>query len=191
MKIIYTTSRKPKNFSKPFFDGSVNNTGLNAPVVGIMIGNGYNGTEKMGNGIFTLDGLSVSHEVQGFDCYKNPDAVLKYAENAEKEGLKVIVVESGNESEYFSRLVKCKTTIPVLTVPNPPRNYNSNFETLVDLQRKNEDAAYETILDACRIVANSDKNLTRKLKVMQKYQASYSGVSADVDTLESYIQRDV
>ena len=123
------------------------------PVIGIMLGNVYSeGIKEIKYGLQVLDTLLVSHEVHGFDSLKNPDAILKYAENAEKKGLKAIVVKSGDDSEYFSRLIKSETIIPVLIVQNSLKIYTPEF------------VAYETILDACRVIAYDDEFLTSRFK---------------------------
>ena len=131
------------------------------PVIGIMLGNGYiNGIKEMESGLKILeDVVSVSYEIQDFNYKERPNDIVKYAEGAKEEGLKVIVVKSYYDSEDFTSLVKSKTILPVLTVPNVLGNYDNNYCKSV---------TSETILDACRIVSNDDEVLAVTLEEMRK-----------------------
>lgn len=60
--------------------------------------------------------FSVSHEVHVVSAHRTPDAMRKYAKNAHKRGIKVIIAAAGGAA-HLPGMVASHTAIPVIGVP--------------------------------------------------------------------------
>ena len=85
------------------------------PLVGIIMGS-KSDWETMQNATETLDKLNVPYEVQVVSAHRTPDLLFKYAENASKKGLEVIIAGAGGAA-HLPGMTAAKTCLPVLGVP--------------------------------------------------------------------------
>ncbi len=64
----------------------------------------------------TLKGLGIAYEVRVVSAHRTPDALLAYAESAERRGLEVIIAGAGGAA-HLPGVTAAKTLLPVLGVP--------------------------------------------------------------------------
>src|SRR2546427_5290200 len=70
----------------------------------------------MTHGADTLNGLGIAFEVRVVSAHRTPDALLEYAESAERRGLEVIIAAAGGAA-HLAGVAAAKTLLPVLGVP--------------------------------------------------------------------------
>src|SRR5881296_3552320 len=87
----------------------------NRPLVGIIMGS-KSDWETMSHAADTLKGLGIAFEVRVVSAHRTPDALLEYAESAERRGLEVIIAGAGGAA-HLPGVTAAKTTLPVLGVP--------------------------------------------------------------------------
>lgn len=64
----------------------------------------------------TLRELGVPHETRIVSAHRTPDLLFKYASNAEKRGIEVIIAGAGGAA-HLPGMTASKTVLPVLGVP--------------------------------------------------------------------------
>src|SRR5438874_12170475 len=87
----------------------------NRPLVGILMGS-KSDWETMTHAADTLKGLGIAYEVRVVSAHRTPDALLAYAESAERRGLEVIIAGAGGAA-HLPGVTAAKTLLPVLGVP--------------------------------------------------------------------------
>ena len=87
----------------------------NRPLVGIIMGS-KSDWETMTHAADTLKGLGIAYEVRVVSAHRTPDALLEYAESAERRGLEVIIAGAGGAA-HLPGVTAAKTLLPVLGVP--------------------------------------------------------------------------
>src|SRR2546428_11013574 len=87
----------------------------NRPLVGIIMGS-KSDWETMTHAADTLKGLGIACEVRVVSARRAPDALLEYAESAERRGLEVIIAGAGGAA-HLPGVTAAKTLLPVLGVP--------------------------------------------------------------------------
>lgn len=85
------------------------------PLVGIIMGS-QSDWETMRHAADTLASLGVAHECRVVSAHRTPDEMFRYAEDAEKRGLMVIIAGAGGAA-HLPGMVAAKTVLPVLGVP--------------------------------------------------------------------------
>ena len=85
------------------------------PLVGIIMGS-QSDWETMRHAAETLASLGVAHECRVVSAHRTPDEMFRYAEEAEKRGLVVIIAGAGGAA-HLPGMVASKTVLPVLGVP--------------------------------------------------------------------------
>ena len=63
-----------------------------------------------------LNLLKVRHEIKIISAHRTPDRMIKYAKNAEKNNISVIIAGAGG-SAHLPGMVAALTSIPVIGVP--------------------------------------------------------------------------
>lgn len=66
----------------------------------------------------TLDSLNISYQTEIISAHRTPDRLFEYAENAETNGLEVIIAGAGGAA-HLPGMAAAKTCLPVLGVPVP------------------------------------------------------------------------
>ena len=87
----------------------------NRPLVGIIVGS-KSDWETMTHAADTLKGLGIAYEVRVVSAHRTPDALLEYAESAERRGLEVVIAGAGGAA-HLPGVTAAKTLLPVLGVP--------------------------------------------------------------------------
>src|SRR6266851_2381195 len=88
---------------------------LTHPLVGIIMGSGSD-WDTMKFVSKTLKALGVPHETRVVSAHRTPDLLFKYASNAEKRGIEVIIAGAGGAA-HLPGMTASKTVLPVLGVP--------------------------------------------------------------------------
>jgi 5-(carboxyamino)imidazole ribonucleotide mutase len=70
-----------------------------------------------------LDELEISYEVSIVSAHRTPDRLFEFAENAEKNGIEVIIAGAGGAA-HLPGMTAAKTHLPVLGVPMPTEGLN-------------------------------------------------------------------
>jgi 5-(carboxyamino)imidazole ribonucleotide mutase len=92
-------------------------TSSSAPLVGVIMGS-KSDWEWMQHACITLEALQVPYEARVVSAHRTPDAMFRYAEEAEPRGLEVIIAGAGGAA-HLPGMVAAKTLVPVLGVPIP------------------------------------------------------------------------
>jgi len=90
---------------------------MTAPLVGVIMGSKTD-WEVLSRAAEVLEELEVPFEARIVSAHRTPDAMFRYAEEAEARGLLVIVAAAGGAA-HLPGMVAAKTTLPVLGVPIP------------------------------------------------------------------------
>jgi 5-(carboxyamino)imidazole ribonucleotide mutase len=85
------------------------------PLVGIIMGSASD-WETMQHAAATLTTLGVPFEKRVVSAHRTPKLMVRYAESAEKRGLKVIISGAGGAA-HLPGMVAALSTLPVLGVP--------------------------------------------------------------------------
>src|SRR5260370_12842714 len=85
------------------------------PLVGIIRGSGSD-WDTMKFAFKRLGELGVPHETRVVSAHRTPDLLFKYASNAEKRGIEVIIAGAGGAA-HLPGMTASKTVLPVLGVP--------------------------------------------------------------------------
>jgi phosphoribosylaminoimidazole carboxylase PurE protein len=72
--------------------------------------------ETMTGGLRLLDGFGVRYTLQVASAHRTPDRVVKLAEGARANGVKVIIAVAG-KSAHLAGVIAAHTSLPVLGVP--------------------------------------------------------------------------
>jgi 5-(carboxyamino)imidazole ribonucleotide mutase len=126
-----------------------------------------------------LDELGVSYEVEVVSAHRTPDKMMKYAEDAKKRGLKVIIAGAGGAA-HLPGMVAAKTSLPVLGVPVKSRSLNG-LDSLLSIAQMpggvpvatfaiGEAGAKNAGIFAASILGLSDKAAERKLESFRSMQ---------------------
>lgn len=85
------------------------------PLVGIIMGSASD-WETMSHAAATLAALGVPFEKRVISAHRTPKLMVRYAESAEKRGLKLIIAGAGGAA-HLPGMTAALTTLPVLGVP--------------------------------------------------------------------------
>lgn len=85
------------------------------PLVGIIMGS-TSDWETMSHAAHTLEALGVPHETRVVSAHRTPDLLFKYASEAEKRGIEVVIAGAGGAA-HLPGMAAAKTVLPVFGVP--------------------------------------------------------------------------
>ena len=85
------------------------------PLVGVIMGS-KNDFEVLERACKVLEELDIAFEARVVSAHRTPDAMFRYAEEAEARGLLVIIAAAGGAA-HLPGMIASKTTLPVLGVP--------------------------------------------------------------------------
>ena len=127
-----------------------------------------------------LTDFGVGHEVKVLSAHRTPKQTAEYAENLAQRGVKVVICAAGG-SAALSGVVAAHTHLPVIGIPLDSMGFNGLDALLSTIQMPpgvpvagvgiGKPGAKNAALVAIRILALSDKTLTRKLEAFSKDQA--------------------
>ncbi len=101
------------------------------PLVGIIMGS-QSDLEVMKDAAEVLKELEVPHEVNIVSAHRTPHRMVRYAEEARKKGLKVIIAGAGGAA-HLPGMVASLTTLPVIGVPVKSSNSIDGWDSLLSI----------------------------------------------------------
>ena len=119
-----------------------------------------------------LKSLDVKYETKIISAHRTPDRMYKYAKNAEKENIGVIIAGAGG-SAHLPGMISALTSIPVLGVPIESKKLKG-LDSLLSIAQMpkgipvgtlaiGEDGAINAALLAAAIIGNMDSKVKKKL----------------------------
>lgn len=156
------------------------------PLVGVVMGSASDGpTLKKATEI--LDALGVACESRVVSAHRMPDAMFRYAEEAEARGIKVIIAGAGGAA-HLPGMLAAKTHLPVLGVPVQSKAL-SGLDSLLSMVQMpggipvatlaiGEAGAKNAALLACAILALSDRALRDRLVDWRQRQTDEASKSS-------------
>ena len=119
-----------------------------------------------------LNDFKISNEVKIVSAHRTPERLYRYAKNAHKNNIKVIIAGAGGAA-HLPGMVASLTKIPVLGVPIESKLMNGIDSLLSIVQMPygiptatfaiGEAGAKNAALFAVSLFANNDKNISKKL----------------------------
>ena len=119
-----------------------------------------------------LNDFKISNEVKIVSAHRTPERLYRYAKNAHKNNIKVIIAGAGGAA-HLPGMVASLTKIPVLGVPIESKLMNGIDSLLSIVQMPygiptatfaiGEAGAKNAALFAISLFANNDKNISKKL----------------------------
>lgn len=88
---------------------------MNRPLVGIIMGS-ESDLDVMQKASDILNELGVPHEMSIKSAHRTPDEMFRYAEEAQKRGIEVIIAGAGGAA-HLPGMTASKTLLPVIGVP--------------------------------------------------------------------------
>ena len=126
-----------------------------------------------------LNEFNIPHESKIVSAHRTPDMMYKYAETAKNKGIKCIIAGAGGAA-HLPGMLAAKTELPILGVPIPTKHLEGNDSLLSIVQMPKgvpvatfaigEPGAANAALFAVSILANTDKELEKKLLEFRKSQ---------------------
>jgi 5-(carboxyamino)imidazole ribonucleotide mutase len=143
-----------------------------APIVGIVMGSKTD-WEIMQHAVEVLKEFGVPHEARIVSAHRTPDAMFRYAEEAEGRGIEVIIAGAGGAAP-LPGMIAAKTLVPVLGVPVPATLLNGidSILSIVQMPRGvpvgtlaiGKPGAVNAALLAAQIVSTTRAELRAKLR---------------------------
>src|SRR5207244_4247510 len=91
-----------------------------ALMIGIVMGS-TSDWETMKSAAKVLEEFDVAYEAKAMSAHRTPHAVVEWATNAQKKGMKAIIAAAGGAA-HLAGVVAAHTTLPVLGVPMPSKH---------------------------------------------------------------------
>jgi phosphoribosylaminoimidazole carboxylase PurE protein len=131
--------------------------------------------------IDTLKDFGIEPAVRIISAHRTPDAAAEFAQNAAKNGIKVIIAAAGMAAHLAGALA-ARTTLPVIGVPLISSSGLEGVDALLSTIQMPPGVPVATVaigkagaknaaILAVQILALSDKNLAKKLADFKKAQA--------------------
>ncbi len=157
-----------------------------APVVGVVMGSASDGP-TMSKASEILAQLGVPSESRVLSAHRMPDAMFRYAEEAEARGIKIIIAGAGGAA-HLPGMLAAKTHLPVLGVPVQSKAL-SGLDSLLSIVQMpggipvatlaiGEAGAKNAGLLACAILALSDRALRDRLVALRQQQTDDASASS-------------
>lgn len=137
--------------------------------VGIIMGSDSD-LEVMQSAAEILEQFGVGYEITVVSAHRTPDALYKYAKNAEKKGLKVIIAGAGG-SAHLPGMVASMTVLPVIGVPVKTKSMDG-LDSLLSIVQMPPGVPVASVaingsknagILAVQILATNDKVLSKKI----------------------------
>ena len=93
-----------------------------APVVALIMGS-KSDLDVVKGALSVLDKFEVPYTARVMSAHRTPDAAAKFAEEAEANGIKVIICVAGMAA-HLGGVIAAKTTLPVIGLPVASEPFN-------------------------------------------------------------------
>ena len=148
------------------------------PIVAIIMGSNSD-WPTMENTAKILEDFCIPYEAKVVSAHRTPDLMFEFAENARKNGFKIIIAGAGGAA-HLPGMVASKTTLPVLGVPIPTKHLEGQDSLLSIVQMPKgipvatfaigEAGASNAGLFAVSMLAESDEEVQKKLNKFRSNQ---------------------
>ncbi len=124
-----------------------------------------------------LKEFKISYQIEIVSAHRTPKEMVSFAENAKKNGIKIIIAGAGGAA-HLPGMVASLTTLPVIGVPVNVTQFKG-LDALLSIAQMPKgvpvatmavDNAYNAGLFAVRILAITDLNLQKKLSAFSIIQ---------------------
>ena len=148
------------------------------PIVAIIMGSNSD-WQTMENTAKIVEVFGIPYEAKVVSAHRTPDLMFEFAENARKNGFKIIIAGAGGAA-HLPGMVASKTTLPVLGVPIPTKHLEGQDSLLSIVQMPKgipvatfaigEAGASNAGLFAVSMLAESDEEVQKKLNKFRSNQ---------------------
>jgi 5-(carboxyamino)imidazole ribonucleotide mutase len=152
---------------------------MDEPLVSIIMGS-KSDWQTMSHAATTLEEFCVPHECRVVSAHRTPEAMNRFAQEAESRGIKVIIAGAGGAA-HLPGMVAAQTLVPVLGVPVESKALNGLDSLLSIVQMPagvptgtlaiGRAGAINAALLAVAILGNSDNKLREKLREYRRKRA--------------------
>ena len=129
--------------------------------------------------IKVLKVLKIKHETKIVSAHRTPDRMYKFAKNAEKNNISVIIAGAGG-SAYLPGMIAALTSIPVIGVPIESKKLKG-LDSLLSIAQMpkgvpvgtvaiGKDGAVNAALLSASIISINDKNIRKNLNIWRNKQ---------------------
>lgn len=148
------------------------------PLVAIVMGSNSD-WPVMENSAKILDDFGITYDAKVVSAHRTPDLMFEFAENAEKNGFKIIIAGAGGAA-HLPGMIASKTTLPVLGIPIPTKHLEGQDSLLSIVQMPKgvpvatfaigEAGATNAGLFCASIIATNDTEVQKKLNQFRSDQ---------------------
>lgn len=149
-------------------------------IVGVIMGSDSD-LPVMKEAVSQLKDFGISYELKILSAHRSPDEVMKYARDARKRGIKVIIAGAGGAA-HLAGVVASHTTLPVIGVPlegSPLKGIDALCATVqmpagvpVATMGIGKSGAKNAAILAAEILSINNKNIEKKLSQIKKAMAA-------------------
>tara|TARA_B100001029_G_C15050211_1_gene450156 strand:+ start:601 stop:1056 length:456 start_codon:yes stop_codon:yes gene_type:complete len=123
--------------------------------------------------------LKIKHETKIVSAHRTPDRMYKFAKNAEKNNISVIIAGAGG-SAHLPGMIAALTSIPVIGVPIESKKLKG-LDSLLSIAQMpkgipvgtvaiGKDGAINAALLSASIISVNDKNIRKNLNLWRNKQ---------------------
>ena len=143
--------------------------------VGIIMGS-KSDLPIMQNAIDILNEFGVNSEVEVVSAHRTPEKMFKYAQNAKKKGIKVIIAGAGGAA-HLPGMIASITTLPVIGVPIKSRNSIDGWDSILSILQMPDGVPVGTValngsknagILAAQIIAATNDKLSQRIEEYKK-----------------------
>jgi len=119
-------------------------------------------------------GIKTEHDI--VSAHRTPNKMIEYAENAELNGIKVIIAGAGGAA-HLPGMVASITILPVIGVPIKSRNLIDGWDSILSILQMPGGVPVATValngsknagILAAQIIGSFDSNISQKVKAYKK-----------------------
>jgi len=145
------------------------------PIVSIIMGS-TSDMPVMQEAAKVLDEMEIPFEINALSAHRTPEKVMAFASAARDNGIRVIIAGAGGAA-HLPGVVAALTTLPVIGVPCRSSISLDGWDSVLSILQMPPGIPVATVgLDGARnagilasqILANSDDNLHKKVKVFKE-----------------------
>ena len=143
--------------------------------VGIIMGS-KSDLPVMQNAIDILNEFGIDSEVEIVSAHRTPEKMFKYAQDAKKRGIKVIIAGAGGAA-HLPGMIASITTLPVIGVPIKSRNSIDGWDSILSILQMPDGVPVGTValngsknagILAAQIIATTNDKLSQKIEDFKK-----------------------
>ncbi|MEO2057182.1 MAG: 5-(carboxyamino)imidazole ribonucleotide mutase [Flavobacteriaceae bacterium] len=143
--------------------------------VGIIMGS-KSDLPVMQNAIDILNEFEIDLEVEIVSAHRTPEKMFKYAQDAKKKGIKVIIAGAGGAA-HLPGMIASITTLPVIGVPIKSRNSIDGWDSILSILQMPDGVPVGTValngsknagILAAQIIATTNDKLSQKIEDYKK-----------------------